>query len=98
MSGAVYYDSDLTDDVRRKKLFEGDLFVFSPRASTTGFIRFARSLIEEAFGGVDPRKAQDRMGVEEYAALLGKLKPSFIHHPDSKRHIQNIFREFGCDV
>jgi hypothetical protein len=36
--------------------------------------------------------------VERYADLLGKLKPAFIHHPESKRHIQDIFGEFGCDL
>jgi ectoine hydroxylase-related dioxygenase (phytanoyl-CoA dioxygenase family) len=27
-----------------------------------------------------------------------KLKPGFIHHPESKRMIQNIFLEMGCDL
>src|SRR6185436_12663619 len=30
--------------------------------------------------------------------LLGKLKPQFIHHPESKRHLQNIMADFGCDL
>jgi hypothetical protein len=55
-------------------------------------------MIEEAFGGCDPRDAQDSMEVQQYAGLLGKLKPAFIHHPESKRHLQNIFKEFGCDL
>ena len=37
------------------------------------------------------------MNVDDYAALLGKLKPAFIHHPKSKRHLQNIFDELGID-
>ena len=38
------------------------------------------------------------MDVERYAALLGKMKPAFIHHPESKRHLQNILADLGCDL
>lgn len=48
------------------------------------FIAFARSMIEDAFGGFDPRTAQRNMAVERYPELLGKLKPAFIHHDDDR--------------
>jgi hypothetical protein len=76
----------------------GQLFVYSPRASTAAFIKFAKSMLEDAFKGLDPRTAQNSMEVERYAELLGNLKPTFIHHPESKHHIQNIFAELGCDL
>jgi hypothetical protein len=38
------------------------------------------------------------MPVEDYAALLGKLKPAFIHHPESKTHIQKLLASLGCDL
>src|SRR5215831_9043208 len=94
----VYYDAAISDDLRRKRLFEGQLFVYSPRPTTLAFVEFARSMIEEAFAGRDPRTAQDAMDVQQYAAVLGKLKPAFIHHPESKRHLQAILEEFGCDL
>lgn len=97
-NNTVYYDSSVTDEVRRQRLFDGELFVYSPRPSSVAFAEFARTLIQDAFGGLDPETAQRHLSVEEYAAILWKLKPSFIHHPESKRHIQNIFREFGCDL
>jgi len=98
MNNTIYYDSSVNDDVRRQQLFEGQLFVYSPRPSTLAFCEFARRLIQDAFGNLDPRIAQDHLPVEEYAAILGTLKPAFIHHPESKRHIQNIFMEMGCDL
>ena len=54
-------------------------------------------MIEEAFGDLEPTTAQYKMAVEDYADLLGKLKPAFIHHPESKHHIQWMFEEFGVD-
>ena len=62
------------------------------------FVNFARSIIQDAFGDLDPRTAQDGMEVERYADLLGKLKPTFIHHPERKRHLQAILQDFGCEL
>ena len=98
MNNTIYYDSDVSDDDRRQELYDGQLFVFSPRKSTLDFVGFARSMIEDAFGGLDPRTAQDHMEVERYADLLGNLKPTFIHHPESKRHLQTILEDFGCEL
>ena len=84
--------------VRRQHLYDGQLFVFSPRRSILEFVDFARSMIDDAFGDLDPRIAQYSMAVERYAELLGKLKPAFIHHSESKRHLQAILEDLGCDL
>ena len=55
------------------------------------------AMIEEAFKGHDPELAQYDMPVEQYAEILSKLKPAFIHHPDSKKHITQMLEELGCD-
>jgi ectoine hydroxylase-related dioxygenase (phytanoyl-CoA dioxygenase family) len=38
------------------------------------------------------------MAVADYAKLLSDLKPAFIHHPESKRHIRQILVSMGCDL
>jgi hypothetical protein len=97
MNNTIYYDPVVSDDVRRRRLYDGQLFVYSSRPSIVAFTEFARSMITDAFGGLDPKTAQKNMAVEHYADLLGKLKPAFIHHPDSKRHLQNILEDLGCN-
>jgi len=98
MNDTVYYDSEISDEERRQQLFEGQLFVYSPRESALKFIKFARALIEAAFAPLDPETAQYHLPVEEYAAILTKLKPAFIHHPESKQLIKNVFIEMGCNL
>ena len=98
MNNTIYCDASVSDEVRRQRLYDGQLFVYLSRPSILGFTAFARSMIEDAFGGRDPRAAQHEMDVERYADLLGKLKPAFIHHPELKRHLQNVLEEFGCDL
>lgn len=98
MNNTVYFDADVTDDVRRQRLFEGQLFVYSPCASSRAFIEFARQIIEKAFAPHDPETAQFHLSVERYAEILGALKPEFIHHPESKRHLRSLLSELGCNL
>lgn len=96
-NNTIYFDARCSDDERRAGLYAGQLYVYSSRQSVAEFARFTRQMIEDAFGGRDPEQAQYDMPVEQFAELLGKLKPSFIHHPESKRHVVRIIEELGCD-
>jgi hypothetical protein len=93
----IHVDSTLNDDARRECLYDGDLFVYSPRPSTQALVEFAAGMAEEAFGSLEPETAQYEMSVEAYAALLADLKPRFIHHPESKRLIVEMLIDLGCD-
>ena len=94
----VYVDPKVSDDVRRERLYNGELFVYSPSSSSLALCQLGREMAEEAFAPYDPREAQHHLPVEEYAAILSELKPKFIHHPKSKEFIQGMLSEFGCDL
>jgi hypothetical protein len=94
----VYLDSPLGEDRRRRSLYHGQLFVFSPRPASLALCQFARHMIEEAFGTMDPRIAQDSMAVEDYVAIAAPLKPRFIHHPETNKLLRAVVEEFGCDL
>jgi hypothetical protein len=98
MMNTVYFDSPANDEVRRKRLYEGQLFVYGPRPSTLKLVHHAREMIEKAFGKIDPRDAQYHMPVEKYVEVCTPLKPGFIHHPETKKIIQEVLREFQCDM
>ena len=95
---SVYYDPAFTDDERRERLYAGQLLVFSPRPSVNALRDFARAMIEEAFGGLDPIRAQFELPVERYVDILAKLKPAFINHPACKDLLRAILSDFGCDL
>jgi hypothetical protein len=94
---SVFVDSNAGDDERRRLLYEGQIFAYSRRPSVLAFCDFTRRLVEKAFAPFDPREAQSHLPVDRYVAILAKLKPAFIHHPESKRHIREILHDFGCD-
>lgn len=94
---SVIIDSSCADSDRRSALYEGDIFVHTASPAILEFVAFTREMIEQAFGGHDPETAQFDLDVETYAAVLGRLKPAFIHHSESKRHLRAILAEHGCD-
>jgi hypothetical protein len=94
----IFFDAMVDDNVRRQHLYAGQIYIFSPRPSSMALCEFAREMIEAAFGSLDPRRAQYRLAVEEYVAVVAPLKPRFIHHPKTKQLLQNLLEEVGCDM
>lgn len=95
--GSVFIDSTIADEERRARLYAGDIFIFSSTEGTRALINLARQMLEEAFAPCDPRTIHERKTPEEVVAILGKLKPAFIHHPECKRIIPQIMLEHGVD-
>ena len=95
---SVYLDSSCSDDQRRKQLYTGQIFMYSPTPGSLALIDFAKSMLHEAFGPLNPETAQFHMDVEKYAAILADLKPRFIHHPKSKELLRGILEDLRCDL
>lgn len=95
---SIFLDTTASDEIRRQRLYEGQLFVYGPRPSSLALCNFAREMAEEAFKPLDPREAQHHLPVERFATILAELKPKFIHHPKSKQLIQGLLSEVGCDL
>src|SRR4051812_32988242 len=95
--GTVHLDSAISDDARRERIYAGDLFVYSPSKASLALVDLARGMLAEAFGSRDPEHAQYEMPVEDYAKLLGDLKPRFIHAPECKKLLPQILESMGCD-
>jgi hypothetical protein len=94
----VYIDHKVDDEGRRQRLYAGQLFVISPRPSTIALCEFAKSMIKEAFGSIDPLDAQYHMPVEQYVAIVTPLKPKFIHHPETKKLLRELVADCGCNL
>jgi len=94
----IFFDSRLSDSLRREQLYNGRLFVFSPCPSTLALCEFARKMIEDAFGRADPRTAQYSMSLEEFVSICAPLKPAFIHHPTTLTLIRDVVDELGCGL
>src|SRR5690606_3430824 len=56
-----------------------------------------RGMLKDAFGPRDPELAQHEMPVVDFAGLLSRLKPEFIHHPACKTIMPRLLARLGCD-
>ena len=92
------YNPRYSDAERRQEVFSGQIFTFSPTPASLEFAKFAREMIEDAFGSLDPRFAQYEMPVEDYVAIVAPLKPRFIHHPRTKGLMAAMLAGIGCDL
>jgi hypothetical protein len=95
---SVYFDPELSDDERRERLYAGDIIILSPTSGTAALVALAREMLEEGFASYDPREVHQHMAPEQVAAVLAKLKPAFIHHPECKKLIPTIMSEHGVDL
>ncbi len=93
----VYIDPEMSDEERRTALYDGGIVILSPTPGSKALIELGRGLLEEAFHPYDPREIQKHMSPEDVAAILSKLKPNFIHHPECKKLIPQIMQEHGVD-
>jgi hypothetical protein len=98
MMHSIYYNWNGPEEIRRQRLYEGQLFVYSPKPAMMKLVEHARKMIEDAFHPVEPRKAQYSMPVEEYVRICTPLKPGFIHHPETKKILQQVVSEYGCGL
>ena len=94
----IFIDSKMNDNDRRRELYTGALFAYSPCPSALKLCRLAQEMIEEAFHPLDPIRAHESLSAERSAEILAALKPKFIHHPESKECIRGILREVDCDL
>ena len=76
----MLFDATWNDDRRRQSLYDGHLFVVSPTPSALALVTRARSCSKRP-SRHHPTQAQYHFSVADYAAILGKVKPAFIHDP-----------------
>jgi hypothetical protein len=94
---SVWIDPAMGDDARRARVYAGEVFVYSARPPSVQLAELAQELLAEGFGGTDPRTAQHRLPVAEFARILSDVKPKFIHHPRCKQLVPALLESFGCD-
>lgn len=94
----VYFEPTFDDEARRERLYDGQLIVLAPRPASLALVEHARTMIEEAFDGVDPLVAQYEMPVERYVEICAPLKPAFIHNDRTKELLRDLMTDVQADL
>jgi hypothetical protein len=91
----VHIDPSFDDDERRRRLFAGDVVIYTKVAEVASFADFTRGLISEALAPDEPTGVHSARTPAELADLLIEFKPRFIHHPESIAHVRRITTALG---
>jgi len=92
----VHIDAAFDDDKRRRRLFGGDVLVYTHVSEIAAFAEYTRGMITELFAPHDPLTINTVYSPEELADMLIEFKPRWIHDPRSMEHVRAIARAFGC--
>jgi len=92
----VHIDPSFDDEERRRRLFGGDVIVYTHVPEIAAFAEFTRSMITEVFAPHEPTAVHESRTSEELAEILIDFKPKFIHHPESIEHVRRITSALGA--
>ena len=86
------------DEERRARMYAGEIFVYDRLSSVAEFANFTQRILEAALAPHDPRHVHETLTPAELASILGRLKPLFTHHPQSRCLVKRILEEVGVDL
>src|SRR4029079_14279436 len=93
----VHIDPAFDDDERRRRLFGGDVLVYTHVSEIAVFVEYTRGMITELFAPHDPLTINTVYSPEELADMLIEFKPRWIHDPRSMEHVRAVARALGCE-
>ena len=92
----VFIDPVCSDEMRRTRIYDGDIIILSPTPEMLDLVEHTRKMIEDAFAPLDPQRVHETLAVERCVEILSVLKPAYIHHPRTKELIQRVLNGFHC--
>ena len=94
----IYVNRKTTDDDRRKRIFDGSLFLYSSPPASAKIVEWVRELAAATFPkGVDMRRAHAVMDVRKFVECTGPLKSKFTNDARTKKLCQELIVGMGCD-
>ena len=64
------------DAARRERIFAGDFYLYTDLAASRALCRHARDMVDEAFAGLDPERAQFELEVDQFIKRVGPRHPT----------------------
>lgn len=93
----IYLNQTLADSERRRRLFEGDIFVLSGLRTCAAICDHAMETLRAGFATRSPETAFRDLPVEEFARIAASVKSRFTNGLRSKELLREFAREIGMD-
>jgi hypothetical protein len=93
----IYLNRQIDDPVRRTSIYNGDFYLYTGIQEAVALRDHARSMIAQAFAGIDPQRAQYILEVPEFVKRVGPLKSRFTNDARTKELVRDFLIALGCD-
>ena len=93
----VYLNQRLSDNERRRRIFDGDIFILSNVKACAAICDYAMECLRDGFDTDAPESAFLRIPVEEFVARAGKIKNIFTNGLRAKELLRDYAFETGTD-
>jgi len=93
----VYVDRALDEPTRRAGIYAGDIHMCTRVPQSRAIVDWARTLIGEAFGDLDPQRAQFDLPLDDFVARVGPLKSRFTNDDRTKELVRDLVISMGHD-
>ncbi|MEO8313438.1 MAG: hypothetical protein ABI645_01475 [Pseudomonadota bacterium] len=93
----IHIDPRVANEDLRRYMYGGDIVVLTGLSPLAEFVEFVREQLRQLFAPYDPEQVHLHYTPAELARILGVWKPSFIHHPNSKRLLKAMVTAAGFD-
>ena len=94
---SIYLNQQLTDLQRRRRLFEGDIFIFSNLRACSAICRHAMDTLCDVFETDSPETAYLNLPVQEFVRRVEAVKNRFTNGLRSKELLQEYAIETGSN-
>jgi hypothetical protein len=93
----LYLNRDVDEPTRRESIYRGDFHLISGNPGALELVDWARTLIGDAFDGVDPERAQFELQLDDFVGRVSGLKTAFTNHERTKELVAAFIVGLGHD-
>ena len=93
----IYLNESIDEPERRESIYGGDFHLITGHPASLAIVEFARELIADAFGDLDPQRAQFEIDREAFIERVSPLKSRFVNDDRTKELTRDLVIAMGCD-
>jgi hypothetical protein len=93
----LYLNRHVSEPERRESIYAGDFHLITGHPASLAIVEFARELIAEAFGDLDPERAQFEIELDDFIQRVSPLKSRFVNDERTRVLTRDLVLAMGVD-
>jgi hypothetical protein len=94
----IYLNREVDESERRASVYRGDFHLIMGHPASLAIVEWTRELVGDAFGDLDPERAQFALSLDDFVARVSPLKSTFVNHERTKELVRDLVLAMGVDA